>query len=41
MHLGTTIQGQVDPLDRGLLFTESFVARNIAKIRGALSAITR
>eukprot|EP00795_Rhopilema_esculentum_P017681 gene17681-9336_t len=40
-RLGTTIHGQADPLDRGMLFTDSFVARNIAKIRGALSAITR
>eukprot|EP00794_Sanderia_malayensis_P000235 gene235-852_t len=40
-RLGSQIKGQLESLNRGTLFTESFVARNVAKIRGVLSAITR
>ncbi|KAK2554421.1 E3 UFM1-protein ligase 1-like protein [Acropora cervicornis] len=40
-HLGTVIHGQLDMLDRGVLFTESFVAQQTACIRGVFSAITK
>ncbi|KAF0307098.1 E3 UFM1-protein ligase 1 [Amphibalanus amphitrite] len=38
---GSIIRGQPDPDDRRTLFTEAFVAQNWARVRGALSAITR
>ncbi|XP_070550481.1 E3 UFM1-protein ligase 1-like [Ptychodera flava] len=40
-RLGTIIQGQMDQYDRGVIFTEAFVARHTAQIRGVFSAITR
>ncbi|XP_055950269.1 E3 UFM1-protein ligase 1-like [Argiope bruennichi] len=40
-RLGTIIQGQVDSSDSRTLFTDSYVAQHTAKIRGALSALTR
>ncbi|KZS14106.1 E3 UFM1-protein ligase 1 [Daphnia magna] len=39
-RLGTIIQGQQDKYDHHVFFTEGFLARNRARIRGALSAIT-
>jgi len=39
-RLGDTIQGQQDKNDSLTFFTEGYLARNRAKIRGALSAIT-
>nr|SVE74987.1 EOG090X0267 [Daphnia dolichocephala] len=39
-RLGTIIQGQQDKHDQNVFFTEGFLARNRARIRGALSAIT-
>nr|SVE84122.1 EOG090X0267 [Daphnia pulex] len=39
-RLGTVIQGQQDKHDHHVFFTEGFLARNRARIRGALSAIT-
>lgn len=38
--MGTIIQGQQDKHDQHVFFTEGFLARNRARIRGALSAIT-
>lgn len=40
-RLGTIIQGQQDTSDPTVIFTDAFVARNKAHIRGVLSAITR
>ncbi|GFT87278.1 hypothetical protein NPIL_289781 [Nephila pilipes] len=40
-RLGTIIQGQVDSSDSRTFFTDSYVAQNTAKIKGALSALTR
>nr|CAG4646077.1 EOG090X0267 [Macrothrix elegans] len=39
-RLGTIIQGQQDQQDPHVFFTEGYLARNKARIRGALSAIT-
>ena len=39
-RIGTIIQGQQDKQDHHVFFTEGFLARNKARIRGALSAIT-
>ena len=39
--MGTIIHGQLDQLERGVLFTEAFVARQMACIRGVFSAITK
>ncbi|XP_050392394.1 E3 UFM1-protein ligase 1 [Patella vulgata] len=39
-RLGSTIKGRVDKTDRDVIFTEAFVRRMKAKIRGAFSAIT-
>nr|CAG4635980.1 EOG090X0267 [Eubosmina coregoni]SVE69664.1 EOG090X0267 [Eubosmina coregoni] len=39
-RIGTIIQGQQDKHDHHVFFTEGFLARNKARIRGALSAIT-
>ena len=39
-RLGTIIQGQQDKYDQHVFFTDGFLARNRARIRGALSAIT-
>ena len=40
-RLGTIIHGQLDQLERGVLFTDAFVARQMAFIRGVFSAITK
>nr|XP_034176081.1 E3 UFM1-protein ligase 1 homolog [Osmia lignaria] len=40
-ELGKTILGKQDTQDIRVFYTESFIARNKAKIRGALSAITK
>ncbi|XP_031828804.1 UFM1 specific ligase 1 isoform X2 [Nomia melanderi] len=40
-ELGKTIFGKQDTQDFRVFYTESFIARNRAKIRGALSAITK
>ncbi|XP_071497696.1 E3 UFM1-protein ligase 1-like [Diadema antillarum] len=40
-RLGTIIEGQMDPMDRGVIFTQAFVDRHRSRIRGALSAITK
>ena len=40
-RLGSTIKGQVDVRDRGNIFTELYVEKNKAIIRGALCAVTR
>lgn len=39
--LGTRIIGRLDKTDSGVLYTESYVARYEARIRGQFSAITR
>lgn len=39
-RVGSIIQGQQDKHDHHVFFTEGFLARNKARIRGALSAIT-
>nr|CAG4643763.1 EOG090X0267 [Lepidurus arcticus] len=38
---GSIIQGQQDKTDSRLIFTEGFLARNKAKIRGVLTAVTK
>lgn len=40
-QLGRLIQGRQDSKDPKVFFTEAFIARSKAKIRGALSGITR
>ncbi|KAI8499223.1 E3 UFM1-protein ligase 1 [Branchiostoma belcheri] len=40
-RLGTIIQGQSDPYDKGVIFTDTFVKMHRAQIRGIFSAITR
>ncbi|KAI0226544.1 E3 UFM1-protein ligase 1 [Lamellibrachia satsuma] len=40
-RLGSTILGQVDDFDRNLVYTDDFVNRHRAKIRGAFSAVIR
>ncbi|XP_043593516.1 E3 UFM1-protein ligase 1 homolog [Bombus pyrosoma] len=40
-ELGRNIYGKQDPQDSKVFYTESFIARNKAKIRGALCAITK
>lgn len=40
-RLGTIIQGQQDTRDPTVIFTDAFVARHKAHIRGVLSAVTR
>ncbi|CAB4010178.1 E3 UFM1- ligase 1, partial [Paramuricea clavata] len=40
-RLGSIIHGKLDRLERGVLFTDAFIARHTARIRGVLSAITR
>ncbi|XP_062406913.1 E3 UFM1-protein ligase 1 [Sardina pilchardus] len=41
VRLGKIIQGQMDQYNRGVIFTEAFVLRHKAQIRGLFSAITR
>uniref|UniRef100_A0A8C2SPY0 E3 UFM1-protein ligase 1 n=1 Tax=Coturnix japonica TaxID=93934 RepID=A0A8C2SPY0_COTJA len=40
-RLGRIIQGRLDQENRGVIFTEAFVSRHRARIRGLFSAITR
>uniref|UniRef100_A0AAY4BEJ7 E3 UFM1-protein ligase 1 n=1 Tax=Denticeps clupeoides TaxID=299321 RepID=A0AAY4BEJ7_9TELE len=40
-RLGKVIQGQMDQYDRGVIFTEAFLSRHKARIRGLFSAVTR
>lgn len=40
-RLGTIIQGQTDPVDPQLVFTQAFIARHKARIKGALIAATK
>lgn len=40
-RLGRIIHGHLDRFDRGVLFTEAFVSRHKARIRGLFSAVTR
>jgi len=40
-RMGTAIHGQVDDFDRNLVYTDAFVSRHRAKIRGAFSAMIR
>ncbi|XP_017797542.1 PREDICTED: E3 UFM1-protein ligase 1 homolog [Habropoda laboriosa] len=40
-ELGKTIYGKQDTQDFRVFYTESFIARNKAKVRGALSAVTK
>lgn len=39
--LGTTVHGKQDKQDSRIFYTENFIAKNRAKVRGALSAITK
>ena len=39
-NLGKKIKGKIDSLDRDVVFTDAFVNRKKAQIRGALSAVT-
>ncbi|KAJ0061046.1 hypothetical protein NL108_004766, partial [Boleophthalmus pectinirostris] len=40
-RLGKLIQGEMDQYNRGIIFTQAFVARHKARIQGLFSAITR
>ncbi|XP_071819369.1 E3 UFM1-protein ligase 1-like isoform X2 [Apostichopus japonicus] len=40
-RIGRLINGEIDPYDRDVIFTQAFVERNTAKVRGVFSAITR
>lgn len=40
-RLGRIIHGQLDQENRGVIFTEAFVSRHRARIRGLFTAITR
>uniref|UniRef100_A0A4W4EHK2 E3 UFM1-protein ligase 1 n=1 Tax=Electrophorus electricus TaxID=8005 RepID=A0A4W4EHK2_ELEEL len=40
-RLGRVIQGQVDQYNRGVIFTQAFVSRHKARVRGLFSALTR
>eukprot|EP01135_Chromosphaera_perkinsii_P004931 Nk52_evm36s304 gene=Nk52_evmTU36s304 len=40
-RLGSIINGYVDPSAKGVIYTEAFVARQKARMRGVFSAITR
>lgn len=40
-HLGKLIQGKQDKSDPRVFFTESFIARTKAKVKGALAGLTR
>lgn len=41
LRLGSIIQGKFDQDNKGILYTETFVARHKARIRGLFTAITR
>lgn len=40
-RLGRLIQGEMDQYNRGVIFTQAFVARHKARTQGLFSAITR
>ncbi|TRY68005.1 hypothetical protein DNTS_007254 [Danionella cerebrum] len=40
-RLGRVIQGQIDPNQRGVIFTQAFLSRHKARVCGIFSAITR
>lgn len=40
-RLGKLVQGEMDQYNRGIIFTQAFVARHKARIQGLFSAITR
>ncbi|XP_062511151.1 E3 UFM1-protein ligase 1-like isoform X2 [Corticium candelabrum] len=40
-RMGSVIYGKLDSLNRDILFTDSFVARQTSRIRGVFSAVTR
>ncbi|XP_053396896.1 E3 UFM1-protein ligase 1-like isoform X2 [Mercenaria mercenaria] len=40
-RFGTIIKGQIDSYDRDVIFTDAFIQRMRAQIRGAFSAVTR
>ncbi|XP_063078956.1 E3 UFM1-protein ligase 1 [Engraulis encrasicolus] len=40
-RIGKIIEGQMDQYNRGVIFTEAFVMRHKARIRGLFSAVTR
>eukprot|EP00057_Strongylocentrotus_purpuratus_P027408 XP_011681882.1 PREDICTED: E3 UFM1-protein ligase 1 [Strongylocentrotus purpuratus] len=40
-RMGRIIEGQMDAYDRGVIFTQAFVDRHRARIRGIFSAITK
>lgn len=40
-RLGKEIQGEMDPYNKGIIFTPAFVSRHKARIRGLFSAVTR
>ena len=40
-RVGSIIHGKVDSYDKDVIFTDAFVTRMRAQIRGAFSAITR
>ncbi|XP_069582446.1 E3 UFM1-protein ligase 1 [Ranitomeya imitator] len=41
LRLGSIIQGKIDQNNKGVIYTEAFVARHKARIRGLFTAITR
>ncbi|XP_053566532.1 E3 UFM1-protein ligase 1 [Bombina bombina] len=41
LRIDTIIQGKIDQSDRGVIYTEAFVARHRARIRGLFTAITK
>ena len=40
-RLGTIVNGRIDDYDRDVIFTEAYINRHKAKIRGAFSAVTK
>ncbi|XP_072532755.1 E3 UFM1-protein ligase 1 isoform X2 [Salminus brasiliensis] len=40
-RVGRVIDGQVDEFNRGVIFTQAFIRRHTARIRGVFSALTR
>ncbi|KAM3931952.1 E3 UFM1-protein ligase 1 isoform 1-T1 [Leptodactylus fuscus] len=41
LRLGSIIQGKIDQSNRGVIYTDAFVSRHKARIRGLFTAITR
>ncbi|XP_074653145.1 E3 UFM1-protein ligase 1-like isoform X2 [Tubulanus polymorphus] len=39
--IGSVIHGKIDSFDHDIIFTQSFISRNKAKVRGAFSSLTR